>query len=253
MNRYWIRIALGVLLVFGLGMSALAAARKGEAEVRGFLATASSRIPLRLASLKFRFDGRSLGDVTGVSVERAGPNDLGRIVLRVGLADPADPAEFANCNFTADDIRHLDSRTGFRCAEGSELNSAELVKMGEIILEPGAQSRPLYLPRAEVERWRQSDIRSLQASMNRDGSGGVQARGSFDVRSNLDRSQRGTFNLQADSQGAVISVRDDRGRSLVDFHADHNGVNLNIRDRQGRNLVKLLADSLGAALRVRNR
>ena len=58
--------------------------------------------------------------------------------------------------------------------------------------------------------------------------------------------------LRADSQGAVMSVRDENNHPLVDFRASGNSLNLNIRDRQGRNLLRLLADSLGAALRVKH-
>ena len=88
--------------------------------------------------------------------------------------------------------------------------------------------------------------------MNTQANGGVKAKGSFDVRNHDGSPERGSFTLEADSDGAVISVRDDQGRSLVNFRADHNGVNLNVRDRHGKNLLKLLADSLGAALNIRH-
>ena len=90
----------------------------------------------------------------------------------------------------------------------------------------------------------------LNASLQTFPNGMVHAQGTYDL---LDHgaSQQGSFSLKADSQGAVVSVRDERGRSLLDLRADHNGVNLNVRDRHGRNLVRLLADSIGAAMDIR--
>lgn len=250
MNRYWLRIGLGIVLVFALGISAMAAVKKGKAEVRSFLATAGTRLPLKLASLKFRFEGRPIGAVTGIDIQRTGAGDPGRVTIRVALTDPADLEPLRDCSLTLDDVAHINDRTGFRCADGSELDAGDLVKTGAVVFEPGSVSRPLFLLQRDLDRWRRSEIRSLEASMATEANGRVRAKGSFDVRNHAGGPERGTFSLQADSQGAVISVRDDQGRSLVDFRADHNGVNLNIRDRHGRNLMKLLADSLGAALKI---
>jgi hypothetical protein len=250
MNRYWLRIALGALLVFGLGVGAMAAVRKGKAEVSQFLASASRRIPLQLAHLKFRFEGRNIGEVSGIDVQRTGPEDPGRVTIRVDLTEAGDLELLRDCSLMADDAAHLRERLDFRCADRAELEAGDLVKSGEITFEPGAVTRPLLLLRRDVDRWRSSEIRSLDASLARDDRGGVRAKGNFDVRSR-GGPERGSFTLQADSQGAVISVHDDAGRSLVDFKADHNGVKLNIRDRHGRNLIRMLADSIGAALKVR--
>lgn len=230
MNRYWLRITLGILLVFVLGVSAMAAVRKGKSEVNQFLAKVGTRVPLQLANLKFRFEGRTIGAIKGIDITRTGPDDPGRVTVLVDLTIDRAIDLVRGCTLTIDDLTHLHSGTGFRCADRAELEAGDLVKSGEVVFEPGAVIRPLLLLRRDVDRWRRSDIRSLDASLG---------------------PQRGSFTLQADSQGAVISVRDDAGRPLVDFRADLNGVNLNIRDRHGRNLVKLLADSLGAALHVR--
>jgi hypothetical protein len=251
MNRYWVRIAIGAILVFCIGTAAMAAVRKGKAEVRQLLATAGSRIPLQLASLKFRFEGQNVGSVTGIDIQRTAPGDPGRVTVRVALTDGATLDALRECSLTTDDLAHLDQRTGFRCAASAELGAGDLVETGKVVFEPGSVTRPLYLLQRDVDHWRHSNIQSLDASLNTSAHGGVRAHGNFDVRSQ-DGPGKGSFTLQADSDGAVISVKDIDGRSLVDFHADHNGVNLNVRDHRGRNLLKLLADSLGAALKVRH-
>lgn len=251
MNRYWMRIAIGALLVFCIGAVAMAAVRQGKSQVRHLLGRAGTRIPLQLANLKFRFEGRNVGSVTGIDLQRTAPGDPGRLTLRVTLADAGDLDGLRNCALTADDLDHLARGAGFRCAAESELGAGDLVETGRIIFEPGDLSRPLYLQQRDISQWASSDIRSLDASLNTIPNGGVRAKGNFDVRSQ-DGPGKGSFTMQADSGGAVISVRDAEGRSLVDFRADQGGVNLNIRDKRGRNLIKLLADSLGAALRAQH-
>ena len=249
-NRYWTRIAIGVALVFALGMTARAAVQKGKSEIRSLLGTVSTRLPLQLAHLGFRLEGRKVGDVTAVDVHRSGPDDLGRATVRVRLSDPGVLGDLRACSLTTGDLQRFDDRSGFRCADPAELEAGGLVDVGEVIFEPGDLSRPLYLPKGDIERWRHSEVRGLNASLQTFPNGMVHAQGTYDL---LDHgaSQQGSFSLKADSQGAVVSVRDERGRSLFDLHADHNGVNLNVRDRHGKNLVRLLADSIGAAINVR--
>jgi len=251
MNRYWTRITLGALLVFCLGMTGIVAVRKGKAKVESLLTAAGTRIPLQLANLKFRFDGRGLGDITGIDLNRSGPDDVGRVRVQVALNDANDLEGLRTCALTLDDDSRISDRLGFRCAGTTEMEAGEFVELGEVTFEPGKVTRPLYLPQHAVNRWRHSGIQSLDASLARDSHGGVQARGNFDVRNHSGLPQRGSFSLKADPNGAVISVRDDRGRALLDFSAGDLGVKLNIRDREGRNLIRLLADSLGAALRIR--
>src|SRR5438034_674165 len=222
-NRYWTRIAIGVALVFALGMTARAAVQKGKSEIRSLLGTVSTRLPLQLAHLGFRLEGRKVGDVTAVDVHRSGPDDLGRATVRVRLSDPGVLGDLRACSLTTGDLQRFDDRSGFRCADPAELEAGGLVDVGEVIFEPGDLSRPLYLPKSDIERWRHSEVRGLNASLQTFPNGMVHAQGTYDL---LDHgaSQQGSFSLKADSQGAVVSVRDERGRSLFDLRADHNGV-----------------------------
>lgn len=250
MNRYWIRIALGALLVFGLGLAGLAAVRKGKAQVRSLLTTAATRLPLRFANIDFRLDGRRLGAVTGIDIVRNSAAEVGRVTGHVELSTPDAALLLRECFLTLDDVRHLSHRSSFLCVAQSELAKGQLVEVGEVSFKPEGFTRPLYLPERTVNEWRRSEIQRLDASLERDGRGGVRATGVFDLLDRERGPQRGSFALHADSQGAVFSVRDELDRALVDFRASHNGLHLNVRDRHGRNLLRLLADSLGAALRV---
>ncbi len=250
MKRYWIRIALGALLIFGCGMAGLAAVRKGKAEVRNFLATTARRLPLTFANIGFRLDGRHIGELTSLDIARNGPEEIGNVTGHVELNTADAIAGLSDCALTLEDTRHLDTHSSFSCAGSADLEGGSLVKVGEFIFQPGKLVRPFYLPAEVVAEWRRSDVQQLDASLARDGHGGVRASGRFGVLDREHGPQNGTFELRADSQGAEFSVRDADNRPLVDFSATHGGLNLNIRDRHGRNLLRLLADSIGAALNI---
>ena len=226
-RRYWTRIALGALLVFGLGLAGLAAVDRGKAEVRSLLSTAAMQLPQKLARLDFSLDGRRIGRVSGIDVQRADPADPGRVKLQVALADAGDLARLESCRLTSDDLDRFPHSSGFRCADPAEIG-AGLVEIGEVVFQPAELVRPLYLPSHTIEGWR-SGVRSLDASLTTDGQGGVTGRGRFELAEAHRGVARGTFRLQADARGAVISVQDHLGRSLFDFSATDHGLSVKIK------------------------
>jgi hypothetical protein len=159
-RRYWTRVALSALLVFGLGLAGLAAVNRSKAEVQSMLSTAVRQLPLQLAKLDFSLDGRKIGTVSGIDVQRTDPADLGRVKLRVTLADAGHLGALQSCRLTSDDLDRFPHSSGFRCAGAAEID-AGLVEMGEVVFQPAELVRPLYLPNHIIERWRRSEVRSL--------------------------------------------------------------------------------------------
>src|SRR5262249_17518268 len=137
MKRYWIRIALGALLIFGVGMAGLAAVRKGTAEVRSFLATTASRLPLKFANIGFQLAGRHIGELAGLDIVRKGATDLGRVTGHVELTDADALDQLGDCTLTLEDPRHMDAQTSFSCAGQADLRSGRLVQVGEFTFQPG--------------------------------------------------------------------------------------------------------------------
>jgi hypothetical protein len=250
MNRYWTRIGLGALAVFGVGLLGMTAVRNARARVGSYLATIGGRLPRQIADLGFRLDGQRLGDLTGLQLERSARGDAGTAVLRVELTDPARLADLASCTLVASPKSLFDASQGFHCHDQAAIDRGDFVRWGEVSFTPGGVTRPIYVARSDFERLNQSDIRSLQASVARAPDGAVRAQGRFDLLDRQGPGTRGTFNLATDASGTVVSVKDDAGQALVDLRADQHGVHLNLHDRHGRNLLKLLADSLGAALDI---
>jgi hypothetical protein len=227
-RRYWTRVALGALLVFGLGLAGLAAVNRGKAEVRTLLSNAAMQLPLQLARLDFSLDGRKIGTVSGIDVQRTDAADPGRVKLRVALADAGDLGRLETCRLTSDDLDRFPHTSGFRCADAAEIG-AGLVEMGEVVFQPAELVRPLYLANHTIERWRRAGVRSLDASLTADGRGGVTGRGRFELARAHRGVERGTFRLEADERGAVLSIQDHLGRSLFDFSATEHGVSVKVR------------------------
>lgn len=252
MHRYWARIAFGALLVFCLGMAGLTAVRKGKEQVGHLLASAATKLPLRLANIGFRFEGRRIGELTALDLVRKSSDELGRLTGHVELGDAAAVATLGDCPLTLHGTRRWSERTSFACATRSELDSGELVEVGTMVFQPGGFSRTLYLPVEVVADWKHAGIERLDASLSRDDHGGMKASGSFGLLSRRSGTRSGSFDLRADSGGALLSVRDEHNRPIVDLQATSTGFHLNISDKHGRNLLRLLADSLGAALKIRD-
>ena len=81
----------------------------------------------------------------------------------------------------------------------------------------------------EVVNGRGTLVRSLDASLTTDGQGGVTGRGRFELAEAHRGIERGTFRLQADERGAVLSIQDHLGRPLFDFSATDQGVSVKIK------------------------
>jgi hypothetical protein len=194
-RRYWTRVALGALLVFGLGLAGLAAVNRGKAEVRTLLSNAAMQLPLQLARLDFSLDGRKIGTVSGIDVQRTDAADPGRVKLRVALADAGDLGRLETCRLTSDDLDRFPHTSGFRCADAAEIG-AGLVEMGEVVFQPaelvaalsgephhravapcrGAVARRLPDRRRAGRRDRARPVRAGQSTSRR-GAGNLPARG----------------------------------------------------------------------------
>lgn len=167
-NRYWLKIALGIALVFTLGLAGMAGARRGKAEVKGFLTTAATRIPLEVANIQFRLDGRSLGRFSGLDISRDGAPGT-RIALAVKLADLAQLEALKACALTTDEARHFNPGSTFRCALPAELADGRLAEAGSITFEPGGVTRPLMLPADIAARLRHADASRARVSIQSSG------------------------------------------------------------------------------------
>jgi len=206
-QRYWLRIAAGALITFGIGMTVVVATRHGVGAVKHSVSGALGSIPL--AMLPVRVDGQQLGTLRGVEVQptaqdRGAGAGAPSVHITVQATDSALEAQFERCMLVPN-IGHGNRRfADFKCVAPADTGGAGLRKLGEVVVEPAGAVLDILVPDSQLARWRQ-----------------VSASDFGNVKS---------VHIQADSTGAVIDVRDRRGRKLFHLEADSGGARIGVRD-----------------------
>jgi hypothetical protein len=156
MTRYWIKIAIGTLLVFAIGMAVWFGVRKGVGTVHTIFETADPiSIPIKFAT--FRVDGTALGKVQRITLLRSAPKQVASVRVTVRL----DSASFADrlraCTLRIDDVEKIDERTTFVCVTADNPGATGAFEpFGELIVEGTDIVLPLLLPAAAVRDFRKS-------------------------------------------------------------------------------------------------
>jgi hypothetical protein len=156
MRTYWIRIALGALGVFAVGMVLITIARRAISKVKT-VAESSDPISIPLALVPFRLDGNRLGTFDRAVLIRKSPKVVTALDLTVTLADSASAGRLAECAALLARLRpqrHNDvefSDADFTCLSPDSAAAHGAERFGEVAFEPGHLTRPLFVP-AEVAR-----------------------------------------------------------------------------------------------------
>lgn len=251
MDRYWKKIGIGALCIFGVGMAGITLARKGVAELKT-AALGPVQEVLRSAPrlLTFRLDGRRMGQIQSIEVsDQDGEWTSGSVQVVVAIEPGRAPADLAACALAGDDMGHRRDAS-FRCVSDNEVSRERLVQVGEVRFEPAGFTRPLYIPRQDLRRLERSELRGLKASVTAVGENAVEGSAHYDIRTRHGRSERGTVRLDAADGRALIEIRGENGREVFRLRADESGVSVNANDRDGARLIRLLAGEHGIDLRV---
>lgn len=214
MNRYWIRIALSALGIFVLGMVIVGAGRRGVSKVRQLAMDHTVTLPANVAP--FRVDGRKLGTLRRISFSPRDGEGFPHVNLAVAVDSSLDLSSLADCVLMARDADQLRSEAGLHCGSRADEATGGLVEMGAVTFEPAGTVLPIFGPSSHP----------------------------------APVSHSATVNLQADSAGAFMMIRDKNGRPVFQLNADSAGAFLLVRDSNGKEVVRFHADSLGVAGRV---
>lgn len=250
MNRYWVKIGLGALCVFGVGMTGISLARKGVHEVKtatlGPIRQALTHLPTDL--LNFRLDGRRIGQIKQVDVSNDGEWTAKSVQMEVALDREAEG--LADCLLTNERWGHQSRDARFRCVTQDEVADEDLVQVGEVRFEPGSLTRPLYAAQHDLDRLERNDIRGLKATISSADGKSVTGQAKYDIRDHRGSDYKGSVRLDASDGRALIEIRDDNGRELFHLRADDHGVSINAKDKRGNALLRLLAGEAGVDIKV---
>lgn len=167
MRNYWIRILIGALAVFAIGMVGVTMVRGGIRRVHNVVG-GQGPINIPLAFIPFTLDGHELGTLDHVTLNRDAPRHVTSVELGVDLSDSLLAHGLQGCRLMANldsDRGHqgIDIRRGsfshgaFHCLSGDSVPT-EFVEFGQAVFEPGGVKTPLFLTRDMVNELQQADV-----------------------------------------------------------------------------------------------
>ncbi len=170
MRNYWIRILVGAVVIFAVGMIGVSLVRHGMVKVNDVV-HGSGPISLPLGFIPFEIDGNKLGKLERVVLLRTAPKQVSSVRVEVSLSDSLVAQGLSGCRLAANfDASHNDSmgvhvradrgKTGtFRCLQGDESDSS-LVEFGQAVLQPGDVTLALLLPKDLVAEMQSGNVLS---------------------------------------------------------------------------------------------
>lgn len=141
MRKYWAKIILAALLIFGVGFGLVSAARGVKNK---FVSGKDIEIPLG-SFIGFNLSGTRLGSIRSLTIQRSSPKVITGFEIRARLTDSSGFAQMEKCHVSVNDIQHIDERTHFICLP----SDSGYVPFGQLRAELRAEDgemRTLVLP-----------------------------------------------------------------------------------------------------------
>lgn len=218
MRSIWTRAAIGALMIFALGMLLLKGLRSTRDGLSSLASDVKPQVEAQLAEafshidrpVPFILDGTPMGQLMNVRMQRPRHGGSPSVRAVVMLDNPATASRLAGCDLVPNNPDAVDLKDGFRCASAGE---SGLQSIGEVRLEPVGMTRPI--------RASSMAMSELQKQVN------VTVDSEHGVITNVTGDSGEIVNITADSNGAVIHVKDKKGKT-VNVSANKNGVSVRV-------------------------
>lgn len=225
-RTFWLRVSAGALAIFVVGFALFAAGRAAKNEASAAIAEIAGelggQVPAVLAgmrdSLALSLDGRSLGRLRHLTIERPVAGELPSIAAFVALDDASQAARLASCDLVPVSGKDLHQ---FRCASADE---AGLEKVGVITFQDQDLSRPLLVFDSLAAELRKGESYHVDVDLTQGSEAVIHAGNGHEQ----------LVELKADSHGARIVVNDKQGRKVVRMKADSTGFSLSVDSARGK-------------------
>jgi hypothetical protein len=165
MRSYWMRILLGALAIFCIGMIGVTFWRRGMVKVNEVVA-GSGPISIPLPFVPFQLEGHKLGRVERLVVNREAPKKVSSLDVEVKLDDSLVAQGLAGCRLAANmesdssrpgDVNVHVNRLGHRAFFFCATNDSALVEFGTVTMKPGGVTVPLLVPQSLADELRKGD------------------------------------------------------------------------------------------------
>jgi hypothetical protein len=155
MRNYWLKILLGALGIFAVGMIGVSIVRGGIAKVHSVV-EGDGPITIPLGLIPFVLAGERLGNLDRVTLHRETPSRVSAVELEVDLSDSLLARGLSGCRLAADfegdstdqgvNVRVNRGHNGtFHCVPEDSTPPA-LLEYGVAVFRPGDIEVPLLLP-----------------------------------------------------------------------------------------------------------
>lgn len=151
MRGYWLKIAAGAAIIFGIGMAFVSAFEVGRENVEQVV-EGTGPIAIPLAFIPFNLDGGKLGTLRRVTVYRDSLQTPTRIEVTASIGDSAAHTRLAGCVIA---VEAADSSGNvrpnhYRCLAAADTVGADLVTFGDLLVRGHDLRFPLFAPREQV-------------------------------------------------------------------------------------------------------
>ena len=227
--KYWLKIVIGMVVVFGIGAFFVRTVRHGQAFINS-----DRSITIPLLGAPFRLAGLQLGQVQRMRIERSTPRVISGLALTVKLDDSVAMSRFDGCSLAIFDATKIDKNTTFTCAVADDSSRLKLVPFGTVTFSPGDHQVVLMVPEAMAVEIQHSFTGGSSAGDTGDVDVSGEP-GSFHVRIN----GKDVVSMVGDSVGGSLKVFDGKGRTIVDIAGDSTGGHVTVKDTTGKTKVDI--------------
>ena len=226
MRNYWLKILLGALGVFAIGMIGVSLVRGGHAYVHRVV-EGDGQITIPLGLIPFVLAGERLGNLDHVTLHRESPSHVSSVELEVDLSDSLLAQGLSGCrlaaNFEGDSTDHgvnirvnRDHHGAFRCVP-EDSTPPDLLEYGVAIFQPGDVEVPLLLPADVVTELKTLDFADDSARMTgSDSSRQIRVPNADSIRADVARQLKLADSARSSARRFADSIRAEARKRMAE-------------------------------------
>jgi hypothetical protein len=226
MRNYWLRILLGALGIFVVGLIGVSIVRGAHRKIHSMV-EGSGPITIPLGLIPFVLAGERLGNLDHVTLHRESPSRVSAVELGVDLSDSLLAQGLSGCrlaaNFEGDstdkgvNIRvNRDHNNAFRCV-AEDSTPPDLIEYGVAIFQPGDVEVPLLLPAEVVTELQSLDFGNDSARAGAsDSSPGIAVPNADSIRADVARQLKLADSVRSSATRFADSVRKEARKRIAE-------------------------------------
>ena len=144
-TKYWLKIILGMLAVFAVGMVIATGIKKGTQTVHA-LVEGTDAVTLPMLGVPFMLGDAKLGAIQSMRIERDNPKQVSGFHLKVRLDDPQALATLATCQISLDDPSRISSARSVAMTSRTESRVPSSARSGRVTRGGTASTTAILSP-----------------------------------------------------------------------------------------------------------